>query len=327
MASDVFSVESFKKDPQTRKSVIKHSQVKPTLQLATILFDWACMISAMCLAIAFPPFYLFAVIIIAARQHALLVIMHEGTHFRIFKNTKINDFVSDVFAAYPIFFSTMDYRNGHLPHHRHTNTDQDPDWVRKIALPEWQFPQSKSTIAKTLARQIGIGGVEWLVAMTRSTKDKRKVVYWAAVLGLVAAFGVWKEFLLFWMVPIMTFFPLFQRIRSIAEHFGLKRSHEMNSTRNILAHPVETFFFSPHNVNYHLAHHMYPSVPYYNLKSLHEDFCKHPVYRDLAHNNSSFFISANSVWRDLQATYEVGGVESKKTASITINEIPTEAAS
>jgi fatty acid desaturase len=316
MASDVFSVESFKKDPQTRKSVIKHSQVSSIRQLGTIFLDWACILSCAYLAMAFPPFYLFAVIIIAAKQHALLVIMHEGAHFRIFKNTKLNDFVSDAFASYPILFSTLDYRNGHLPHHRYTNTDQDPDWVRKASHPEWQFPQSKLSIAKTLGRQIGMGGVEWVVAMVRTTTEWRKAAYWVAVLGLVSAFGVWKEFLLFWMVPLMTFFPLFQRIRSIAEHFGLKRSHELNSTRNILAHPVETFFFSPHNVNYHLAHHMFPSVPYYNLKSLHEDFCKHPVYRDLAHNNSSFFITENSVWRDLQTAHGVGEVESI-TSSLT----------
>lgn len=315
MNSDVSSVEAFKKDPQTRKAVIKHSQVSPLRQLATIAFDWACIIACAYLATSFPPFYLLAVIIIAAKQHALLVIMHEGAHFRISKNTKFNDFVSDVFASYPILFSTLDYRNGHLPHHRHTNTEQDPDWVRKAAHPEWQFPQSKSKIAKVLLRQLYMGGIEWAVAMVRSTTEWRKAAYWVTILGLVSAFGVWKEFLLFWAVPLMTFFPLFQRIRSIAEHFGLQRSHEMNSTRNILAHPVETFFFSPHNVNYHLAHHMFPSVPYYNLKSLHEDFCQHPVYRDLAHNNSSFFTTENSVWRDLQTVHGVSHVESRQTLS------------
>lgn len=325
MTSEAFSVESFKKDPQTRKAVSKHSEVNPTRQIATILLDWGCMAGAMFLAMAYPPFYLLSVIIIAARQHALLVIMHEGTHYRILKNTKINDFISDFFAAYPIFFSTLEYRNNHLPHHRHTNTSQDPDWVRKISNPEWQFPQTKASIAKTLARQILLmGGVEWLTAMAKVTVDKRKVVYWASVLCLVAAFGVWKEFLLFWMVPIMTFFPLFQRIRSIAEHFGLKRSHELNSTRNILAHPLETFFFSPHNVNYHLAHHMYPSVPQYNLKALHEDFCNHPAYRDLAHNNSSFFVTENSVWNDLQ---NIRGVEEGAAKSPTPANAPEKAAS
>jgi len=327
MSSDVLSVESFKKDPQTRKAVIKHSQVNPLRQMATLLLDWVCMIAAMGVAIYFPPFYFFAVLIIAGRQHALLMMMHEGAHFRISKNTKLNDFVSDTFAAYPVFFSTLDYRNNHLPHHRYTNTDQDPDWIRKISHPEWQFPQSKSSIAKLLGRQILVGGVEWLVLMARINKGWKKGIYWATILCFISAFGVWKEFLLFWMVPMMTFFPLFQRIRSIAEHFGLERSHEMNSTRNILAHPLETFFFSPHNVNYHLAHHMFPSVPQYNLKALHEDFCKHPVYRDLAHNNSSFFVTENSVWKDLLTIHGVSKVEPEKAPRTPIIETPAEAAS
>lgn len=315
MTNETLSVDSFKKNPQTRKSVTNYSEVNTLRQLGAFAFDWGCMIAAMFLAMYNPAFYLFSVIIIAARQHALLIMMHEGAHFRVSKNTKLNDFLCDFLGAYPIFFATSTYRSTHLPHHRYTNTDQDPDWVRKINHPEWQFPQGKSSLVKLLARQLIVGGFEWIYVMAvLSKKEWRKGIYWAAILGTVTAFGVWKEFLLYWMVPMMTFFPLFQRIRSIAEHFGLKRSNELNATRNILAHPFETFFFSPHNVNYHLAHHMFPSVPHYNLKSLHKDFCENPTYRDLSHTNTSFFITENSVWRDLQTIHGVNTAEVQRTA-------------
>ena len=34
----------------------------------------------------------------------------------------------------------------------------------------------------------------------------------------------------------------------------------------------------PHNVGLHLDHHIFPSVPFYNLKKLHEILLKDPAY-------------------------------------------------
>ena len=95
-------------------------------------------------------------------------------------------------------------------------------------------------------------------------------------------------------------FPLFQRIRSISEHFGLPREHELNGSRNIVAGPIESFIFSPHNVNYHLAHHLFPSVPQHALPALHGALMENDVYRNYAHNNDSFIVKQESVFRDLQ---------------------------
>jgi len=33
--------------------------------------------------------------------------------------------------------------------------------------------------------------------------------------------------------------------------------------------PLQTFFFAPHQVNYHMEHHQYPSVPFFNLPKVH----------------------------------------------------------
>ncbi|WP_374029269.1 fatty acid desaturase family protein [Bdellovibrio bacteriovorus] len=303
MDCDKSLVESFKRDPQVRKIVSDHAEINTPRQLLSVAFDWTVMAGAIAVSLAYPHplLYLAVVVVIAARQHALLVVMHEGAHFRISKNIKVNDFISNMLAAYPVMISTLDYRVHHTAHHKYTNGEQDPDWVRKIPLQEWQFPQSKSAITKTLLQQIAVGGWQWISLMVKmSKKDWKKGFYWAALLGTVAVTGTWKEFLLYWMVPLATLFPMFQRIRSISEHFGLVRSHELNGSRNTLAGPIESFFLSPHDVNYHLAHHLFPSVPHYNLKSLHKSLRAHPVYAEHAHNNDSFIAKKNSVWKDLQ---------------------------
>lgn len=304
--SDVSAlVDTFKKDPEVRKIVMAHSQVSLPRQLFSLAVDWAVMMAAMAVSMYYKnPFaYLASVVVIASRQHALLVLMHEASHFRLSKNIKINDWVSDLLAAYPTMISTGDYRKHHTAHHKNTNTEQDPDWVRKAPLKEWQYPQRTSEISRTLIQQVAVGGYQWISLMAKMSKsDTRKKIYWASVALAVTALGVWPEFLLYWMVPLLTLFPLFQRIRSISEHFGLPREHELNGSRNIVAGPVESFIFSPHNVNYHLAHHLFPSVPQYELPSLHAALMKNEIYKNHAHNNDSFLVRSESVFRDLQKT-------------------------
>src|SRR5438445_11912 len=45
----------------------------------------------------------------------------------------------------------------------------------------------------------------------------------------------------------------------------------------------EKFLLAPHNVHYHVDHHLYPSVPYYNLPRLHAQLLAQPEYMARAH--------------------------------------------
>ncbi len=298
-------IESFKKDPQVRKIINQYSEVSTMKQGAALAFDWSIMFGAafLCHSYFNPLTYMLALVVIASRQHALLVIMHEAAHLRVSKKIWLNDFIGDCLAAYPILISTDFYRKHHTAHHRHTNTQEDPDWVRKINLKEWQYPQSQRQIALSFGKTFLIGGYQWLALMWAiSGPDwKKKGLYWGAVVAAVCYLGVFKEFLLYWMVPLLTVLPVIQRVRSTSEHFGLDRTHEFNGTRNVMIGLGEKFFLAPHNINYHLAHHMYPSVPFYNLKAFHESLNKFEAYRDLAHNSQSYLFGSKSVLSDLTA--------------------------
>ena len=45
-------------------------------------------------------------------------------------------------------------------------------------------------------------------------------------------------------------------------------SDDLTSTRTVMPYFWEHWFFSPHNINYHIEHHLYASVPYYRLPEL-----------------------------------------------------------
>ncbi|HEX7674586.1 MAG TPA: fatty acid desaturase family protein [Bdellovibrio sp.] len=296
-------IDAFKKDPSVRKVVNEFSKVNPARQFIPVIFDWAVIAAAIAVCSTYFSWWLYAltVVVIASRQHALLVLMHEAAHLRVFKNVTWGDMIVDFVCAYPTFMTTEAYRRNHSAHHSATNTEKDPDWARKIPKAEWQYPQRPLTMAKVLGRQLMVGGLEWMVlAYMISKNDKKKMAYWAVVATAVVMTGYGKGFLLYWMVPMLTLFPTIQRIRSIAEHFGLKYEHEMNGTRNVMSGPVQSFLFGPHNVRLHLAHHMFPTVPQYNLGRLHQILMDHPTYAKYSHNNTSYIFFGNSVVKNLR---------------------------
>lgn len=45
---------------------------------------------------------------------------------------------------------------------------------------------------------------------------------------------MWKQLLLFWIVPLITTMIFFLRIRSIAEHFAIENDHTLNITRTTI---------------------------------------------------------------------------------------------
>ncbi len=81
--------------------------------------------------------------------------MHEGTHYLLFKNRRLNAVVSELFLAWPLFITTQTYRGGHFAHHRHVNTEEDPDLMRKQrSASEWEFPTSWGALVALLAKDV-----------------------------------------------------------------------------------------------------------------------------------------------------------------------------
>ena len=58
-------------------------------------------------------------------------------------------------------------------------------------------------------------------------------------------------------------------MRFIAEHYGTPwNSGQLVGTRTVISNPGHAFFWN--NINWHIGHHIYPMVPWYNLVELHD---------------------------------------------------------
>ena len=236
--------------------------------------------------------YIGAVVVIAARQHALMVLVHEAIHKRLSRTGWINDALARVAAAFPVFISLSKWRFIHLYHHQYTHTKDDPD--RAIYA---RYPLGSGAFWRLLARD-GCGlnvisTLKYFIDLPFVTRDfNRKFlgeeragryrqiadmglfsIFWAGVLG--AGFVLWgwefgKYLALYWLVPYCTVTQVFFRIRGAIEHGNVPDpENAYQQTRTYFMPAVLRFFFAPKQVNYHLEHHLYPSVPFYNLPRLH----------------------------------------------------------
>ena len=252
--------------------------------IIALLFDWGMMALGISLFYLFPNFltFLISTVIIGSRQFALAVLAHDGAHHLLFKNAKINDFVSQWFCAYPVFQDNRVYRPYHLKHHRFTETEDDPDI--SLSAP---FPITKKSFARKVIRDLsgitgykryssvvkGILKTEASSSMTKITKiwDKSRgfLITNSVIFFLISYFSHWSLFFMLWWFPAFTYYSLIIRIRNIAEHCVTPGNTEFDNTRTTRASFLIRFLLAPHRVNFHLEHHLFMVCPWYNLPKAH----------------------------------------------------------
>ena len=250
----------------------------------SISSNWLQMFSAMVLFFFYPNVltFLVALVIIGSRQFALAVLAHESAHNLLFANNKVNDWAGQWFCAYPIFQDNRVYRPYHLKHHRHTETEDDPDLV--LSSP---FPITKRSFVRKVFRDLlGITGVKryWgsLSSIFRTkgetvfnkiSKTSNKLhgflISNLIIFILISTTMHWSLFLLLWWLPSFTYYSLIIRIRNISEHAVTPGNNDFDNTRTTKSTVLTRFLMVPHNVNYHLEHHLFTRCPWYNLPKAH----------------------------------------------------------
>jgi fatty acid desaturase len=98
------------------------------------------------------------------------------------------------------------------------------------------------------------------------------------IIGLTWVFG-WWGWPLMWAVPVYCFTYLGDSIRSFAEHSHPQADVLADEHRLItyVSNPLERMFFAPMHMNFHAAHHLWTSIPYYNLPIADREMRAHPL--------------------------------------------------
>jgi len=230
-----------------------------------------------------PLTFILAVLLIGSRQLGLAILMHDGAHGVLMRTKGWNDPVSQWLCAYPVFTDTIPYRHYHLAHHRLTQQRDDPDLG--LSAP---FPITKASFRRKMIRDItGQTGFKQRRAQFKAALGKpdeplavrfdtfrRKLggplVANIVLLALLTAFGKPHYYLMFWILPLLTWQQVITRIRNIAEHAVVPDNDDvMRNARTTYASFLERAFIAPYWVNYHVDHHMLMYVPCFNLPKMH----------------------------------------------------------
>jgi fatty acid desaturase len=264
--------------------------------------QWIIMVAAATIAIYFDRWFIYgiAALTIGTRLQFLAVLMHDACHWTLFTNRSVNDFVGNVFVAYPLGLDLQLYRASHFRHHRFINTSEDRDYQFQTTDPDQRFPKSPPQMAWLLlksAAQLNVFPMLrfarfWVPALNLhnprhldinySLAMRMRYVTWAIIVyGTISWSPYAAPIFGMYLVPLAVWSNLFNRIRAMAEHNGLPEIDELGGTRTVIPTLLDRLLIAPFNVCYHIEHHLFPTVPGRNLKAMHlhlrqdEHYCKH----------------------------------------------------
>ncbi len=230
-----------------------------------------------------PLTFLAAVVLIGSRQLGLAILMHDAAHGVLMKTHALNEWVGQWLCAFPVFANMVSYRHYHLVHHRRTQQPDDPD----IGLSA-KFPITRTSFRRKVVRDLtGQTGfkqrkAQFLRALGKPGEPFRARLrtFWERLgreylvqlilLAAMTAFGKPHYYLMFWILPNITWHMVITRIRNIAEHAVVPDNNDVfrNARTTYASWPMRALV-APYWVNYHVDHHLLFYVPCYNLPKLH----------------------------------------------------------
>jgi fatty acid desaturase len=284
--------------PEALAPLTRLDPARSTLAVAQTFLSLAVVIG---LAVAFWSWWAaaIAVVLIAPLQHALFVLAHDAAHYRLYETRWLNDAVGRLCGTIA-GVSMCTYRVIHRLHHNHLYGAQDPD----IAL-HGGYPRGKAYLAKKLAKDLAgltafktfsyffgapslnteTGKAERPLDDTSSRlraaarRDRWTVLGFHVVAPVVAFATGWGwQYVVLWMLPLVTVLQAILRLRAICEHGAVTDyGSPLTAARTNLAPLWVRYAMFPHHVNYHVEHHLYPAVPHYNLPRLHAALAVHGI--------------------------------------------------
>jgi fatty acid desaturase len=217
------------------------------------------------IALACLPLYLVA----AASLHGISLFTHEAVHGVLSDNRAVNRALG-IACALPVLQNFSAYKVLHLRHHKHLGHEGDPDHYDNYTQWTW-LVFTMHWVRLIIGYPIYIVMIPILGFRQGNASDKRWILFESLLLlGLVAAAVVTVPatiLLHVWLIPMLIINTLVN-IRGMSQHTFLEEPDDpVQGTRSILTNPITEFFMC--NENYHLEHHLFPRVPWYNLKRLH----------------------------------------------------------
>ena len=227
---------------------------------------------------ALPAFFVYGIVSAFAAAR-----WHEYGHRSAFKTRWLNDFFYEI-SSFICVFEPVSFRWSHTHHHSrtiHAPIDYEiavPANSKVINVLFWDLFSVRRFYyewKKIILHSLGI--------MTQIAKDcvpesQRPRMIWTSRLFVAIALVTF-----FWAYTIGSFLPIFLiftpavygwpgiHLCGLLQHGGLRSNSwdHRESTRTFICGPILGWLLY-FNMQYHVEHHLFPQVPFYNLPKLHE---------------------------------------------------------
>ena len=244
---------------------------------------------------AFFPMYLF----VAALVNGIIfnwmnVQCHEASHNLLFSNKKINDTYYNFFLG---FFSLQDvdtYRLSHRYHHSELHTSNDPDL--QMYTDHRKYKNFFYCLLKDLSGITVLNRLKQINNIKNFSKnhtDNKKIFFFKVIyqstllLFLILFTNIYYGILIYAVVqifPLLGIFPILVRVRTIVQHFDeelelSKDNKDLWISRSTRSNFIEHLVFGA-RMDYHFEHHLFPRIPYYNMKILNQELISKNFFKD-----------------------------------------------
>lgn len=206
------------------------------------------------------------------------IIGHDGSHANLHRDRWTSFLIGILCSSAVPFHTDVGFAVSHAEHHRWVNTRRDPD---ALVLSRYSSVLARIFLVRSIVTRRYLK-TTLLLALNAWPDDRsirlslpRAQLVTLARINLVAS-ACWLALYVAVALrsPLMAlcfiFGPylgaaLLSGLRPYVEHAGTGEG-KYTSARSYI-HPVFTFFFG--GANYHLAHHLFPTVPCYRLPAFH----------------------------------------------------------
>ena len=268
-------------DRQVMKTLLARQNGRP---LFDILIYYVIMFASACTAILLTPswfsvpLWLIYGVLYTSGSDAR---WHECGHGTAFKSARLNRIVYHL-ACFMIIRNPVTWKWSHARHHTDTllvGRDAEialmmPPAAARLLLNLFGIPDAIDSLRRMAGHVMGrLQPDEALYVPEHAQKQAftvARIWLWVYIVTGLAVVSLQS------IIPILLiggpriYGAWHFNITGFLQHGGLRDNvtdHRLN-TRTVLMNPFSRFIYL--NMNYHIEHHMFPLVPYYNLPKLHE---------------------------------------------------------
>lgn len=214
----------------------------------------------------------------------MTTLLHEVVHQSVFRvSRRRTERALGLVYAIASGISASQFTRWHLDHHDNLGSDADDPkrhWLSPKRNARWfKLLYCTPALLPLYFRAAAREARSYATDLRRTIRRERlaTVLVQLSAMGALGYFGGWGPVLRIQLVPYLFVFPVAFTLNRLGQHYNIDPGHPLKWSTLMGASRLWDFLFL--YSNYHLEHHYFPRVPFYNLRALHRRLG--PLYEEL----------------------------------------------